>query len=38
VLNRLFGVAQKLSGVSDEDVDELGTASASTTAAPSTSA
>jgi hypothetical protein len=38
VLNRLFGVAQKLSGVSDEDVDELGSPSASTTGAPSTSA
>lgn len=37
VLNRLFGVAQRLSGVSDEDVDELGTPSDSTTAAPSTS-
>ena len=36
VLNRLFGVAQRLSGVSDEDVDELGTPS--TKDAPSTSA
>jgi hypothetical protein len=35
VLNRLFGVAQRLSGVSDEDVDELGS---STTGGPSTSA
>lgn len=35
VLNRLFGVAQRLSGVSDEDVDELGTPS--TKDAPSTS-
>lgn len=30
VLNRLFAVAQRLSGVSDEDVDELGSPSAST--------
>jgi hypothetical protein len=37
VLNRLFNVAQRLSGVSDDDVDELGTPSASTNAAPSTS-
>jgi len=37
VLNRLFGVAQKLSGVSDEDVDELGSPSDSTTAARSIS-
>jgi len=37
VLNRLFGVAQRLSGVSDEDVDELGSPSDSTTVAPSTS-
>ena len=34
VLNRLFSVAQRLSGVSDEDVDELG---ASTSDEPSTS-
>ena len=37
VLNRLFGVAQRLSGVSDEDVDELGSPSDSTTVAPSIS-
>jgi hypothetical protein len=37
VLNRLFNVAQRLSGVSDDDVDELGIASGSTTDAPSTS-
>ena len=36
VLNRLFAVAQRLSGVSDDDVDELG--SPSTTDEPSTSA
>lgn len=29
VLNRLFAVAQELSGVTDEDVDELGEASTS---------
>lgn len=35
VLNRLFSVAQRLSGVSDDDVDELGS---STSDEPSTSA
>lgn len=35
ILNRLFGVAQKLSGVSDDDVDELG--KSSTTDGPSIS-
>lgn len=30
VLQRLFNVAQRLSGVSDEDVDELGKSSAAT--------
>ena len=37
VLNRLFSVAQRLSGVSDDDVDELGTPSGSTSAGPSIS-
>lgn len=37
VIDRLFGVAQRLSGMKDEDVDELGLASAKPTASASSS-
>lgn len=37
VIDRLFGVAQRLSGMKDEDVDELGLSSATPTASGTSS-